>query len=222
MVTQSGSKRGGANGGVTLIELLLAVALLLLLVGAVVYNFSPLQRGADLDEGATQFEALLRFARAHAANASRQVQISFQDALDDSLGVSSQTIRVLWEPDPLGQPGVLEVLPEAAGYVRSILDLVTIAEVRPLSGDGMEPAPHLRVDEFPAKAFVPVRFYPDGSSDSAEIILASRGSEDERFVALRLLGAIGSIRRRQVASDEGLKNPESPVEGPAQPAANPE
>ena len=222
MVTRSGSKRGGTTWGFTLIELLLSVALLLLLVGAVVYNFSPLQRGADLEEGATQFEALLRFARAHAANTGRPVQITFQDDLDDTLGVSSESIRALWEPDPLGQPGTFETLPEASGYLRSILDLVTVAEVRPLAGDGTELVPLDRADDSPATPFVPVNFYPDGSSDSAEIVLASRGSEDGRLLAVRLLGVVGSVRRRQVSLEKAGEDPAPSLEPPAQPAAKPE
>src|SRR5438552_7992898 len=87
-----------AARGFTLIELLLALALLLMLVGAVVFSFSTLLRGRQLEEGATQLESLLRFARAHAANTGHRVQILFVgDA--DSDGPAA-TIRVAWEPDP--------------------------------------------------------------------------------------------------------------------------
>ena len=40
--------------GFSLVELLLAITLVLLMLGAVVFNFSSVQQGAELDEGATQ------------------------------------------------------------------------------------------------------------------------------------------------------------------------
>src|SRR6185436_18969580 len=71
----------------TLVELLLVVGLLLVLLGAMVFSFSTLRKGASLDEGTTQLEALLRFARAHAAHTGRQVQIAFEEEIGDGLSV---------------------------------------------------------------------------------------------------------------------------------------
>jgi prepilin-type N-terminal cleavage/methylation domain-containing protein len=45
MARLAGHKRRGAGRGFTLVELLLTTALVLLLVGAVVFNFSTLQSG---------------------------------------------------------------------------------------------------------------------------------------------------------------------------------
>src|SRR2546422_9176444 len=90
------------GGGFTLVELLLAVALVLLLVGATVFSFSTLLGGTQAEEGAGQVESLLRFARAHASNTGRKVQLVF-DAETDS-GSPAASMRIVWEPDPLGQP----------------------------------------------------------------------------------------------------------------------
>src|SRR5688572_20780973 len=76
------TRKGGAAGrvsqsGFSLLELLLAVSLVLLLMGSLVFNFSNLLRGNQLAEGATQLETLMRFARAQAANSGRKVQLVF-------------------------------------------------------------------------------------------------------------------------------------------------
>ena len=39
----------------------------------------------------------------------------------------------------------------------------------------------------------PITFYPDGSSDSAEIIVAARSTEEEQRMSVRLVGITGSI-----------------------------
>jgi type II secretory pathway pseudopilin PulG len=83
MVISARRSKTKGGPGFTLVELVLVVALLLGLLGALVYNFGPMQRGANLDEGAKQFEALVRFAGAHAASTGRAVQFRFE--LDCSL-----------------------------------------------------------------------------------------------------------------------------------------
>jgi prepilin-type N-terminal cleavage/methylation domain-containing protein len=56
--------------------------------------------------------------------------------------------------------------------------------------------------DFPA-----ITFYPDGSCDSADIILASRNSEDDRRVAVRLSGFLGSVSGRTVSASEVNSDP---------------
>src|SRR4051812_19732999 len=78
MVTRT--RRHRTDGlGFTLLEMLLTVALLVALLAAVVYNFESARRGSDLEEGARQLEALVRFAGAHAANTGKAVQLRFGD-----------------------------------------------------------------------------------------------------------------------------------------------
>src|SRR5262249_29733011 len=111
-----GLKPAETRHGFTLVELLLTVGLLLLLLCAVIFNFSTLQRGAALEEAANEMEALLRFARAQAAGPGRQVQIRFDEDVGDGLSVPLGRLQVLWEADPVARPGFFEPLPEAASY----------------------------------------------------------------------------------------------------------
>src|SRR5262249_26802298 len=124
MVAQVGLKRCKAREAFTLVELLLAVVLVVLLLGALALNFSTLHHGAELQEGTVQFESLLRFARAYAANSGRQVQIRIGPASDLASPKTSGFLRVVWEPDPVSQPGKFQDLRDAELYIRSVTDLV--------------------------------------------------------------------------------------------------
>lgn len=140
--------------GFTLVELLLAVALLLLLLGAVVFNYSALQRGARLDEGAGQMETLFRFARAQAASSGRAVRIEFVQASTDTsregplgihrtvdsnpppqmTGATSNAaaiggLIVGWESDPFGAPGRFVPLSEAQSYLEQLDGEIRIVRV---------------------------------------------------------------------------------------------
>ncbi len=208
-------KNFAAKHGYTLVELLLAVVLVLGLLSAVVFNFSSGNRNAQLDEGATQVEALFRFARAHAASTGKQVRILFPEAEsgDNAELLAAEapgaTVRVTCELDPIGSPGVFTDVPAAANFVASISDLVSIqqvqsgeaapesfAEVAPLASEPTaEPAP----EEAARGAFAAVTFYPDGTGDSVELFLTSRSEEDARRVSVRVTGLTGSIRRQVIA-----------------------
>jgi prepilin-type N-terminal cleavage/methylation domain-containing protein len=227
MRTKAGLQRREAGQGFTLVELLLATALVLLLLGAAVFNFSALYRGSELDEGASQLEGLLRFARAQAANTGRQVQIWFEEDLGDGFMVPLGNLQVLWEPDPLGRPGWFENLAEADAYVRGITDLIRIEEVRaPEAGaselavlPGDDAVEEEASDEF--FSYPPITFYPDGSSDSAEIVVASRSDEDTRRLAVRIVGVTGAIQRRAVTAESEEIEPENQIEQPERSAEPP-
>ena len=210
--------------GFTLIEQLLTVVLVLLLLGAVVYNFSSATTGARLDEGATQVEALFRFARAHAESTGKQVRILFPEAEsgDNAELLSAEspgtTVRVMWEADPVGAPGVFQDLPEAASYVQSISDLVSIQQVQPTTpgaettGEPVaaDDAPDAAIAEAARSPFTVVTFYPDGTGDSVEIVLASRNADDARRFTVRVAGLTGTIRR-QAVGDATASQPEPPA-----------
>jgi len=209
MTTLTGQTRHGTGRGFTLVELLLATVLLLLLLSAAIFSFSTFQHGAELNEGAAQLEGLIRFARAHAANTGRQVQINFEEEVDGETTASLGGIRVLWEPDPLGDPGTFVDLPEAAPIVRSVTELVEVRNVQWIEpgtdpGSSVVPGDAETLDywgdEF-IEVFPPITFHPDGSSDSAEITLVSRAADDLRRVAVRLVGLTGAIHRRVVVEE---------------------
>jgi prepilin-type N-terminal cleavage/methylation domain-containing protein len=207
---RTGPQRREAGRGFTLIELLLATVLMLLLISAVVFSFSSLQRGSELDEGVAQFEALLRYARAHAENTGRQVLISFEDANDPDMPGPPASIQVTWEPDPLGQPGVFERLLVAEQYVEEINRLVQVEGVSvsepastPRTGfsSGNPTEGENSFEDF--FDFLPsIRVYPDGSSDSAEVVLSSRAEDDFRKMGVRLVGITGAIRHEQIGEPQ--------------------
>ena len=61
--------------------------------------------------------------------------------------------------------------------------------------DPTDPMP--TANEFPS-----ITFYPDGTSDSAEVVLASRNDEDERRLAVRLGGMLGTVSTRTISASE--------------------
>ena len=136
------------HGGFTLVELLLAVTLLAGLMGAAVFGFSSLQRSAQLNEGVERVETAMRFARAHAANTGRKVQVVVTTAIDANISTSSassandsaslgssnsdqplHSLSILWEADPARAPGVFESIPSLSGDVADVSDLVEIRSV---------------------------------------------------------------------------------------------
>jgi len=149
--------RGG--GGFTLVELLLAITLLAGLMAAAIFGFSSLQRSAQLNEGVERVETAMRFARAHAANTGRKVQIvvttseaaaassasasssssSSGDSRSDAPGLAADALHslsILWEADPAGAPGVFEPIPSLSGDVADVSELVEIRSVgRESKGD---------------------------------------------------------------------------------------
>ena len=221
MVTWSGLRRQRA--GFTLLELLLTTLLLLLLFGAVVFNFDSLQRGAQLEDAALQMEGLLRFASAQAAQTGRRVQLSFEPTLGDDFFDVLGGMQLRWEPDPLEQPGLYQPLREAEDYVQRITDAVLIEEVRRLDANGREldsasagiaEESALATEADPAQT-PSIDFYPDGTSDSAVIVLTSWDYDDPRRIELKLIGLTGAIRRTLRSSETDSLGSE-PVDAPRQ------
>ena len=231
MTNATTSRRRKTAAAFTLVELLLTVALMLLLAGAVIINFGAMDRNARLEEGASQVETLFRYARAQAANTGRQVRIVF--GFDGQLaggGASTnqpQTLagtnagfQMLWEPDPVAAPGRFEVLRGAELLLEQVNDLVQVREVRQpgaksgdaASLDGSSQSPSSQVGgtnqmaslDAPASSMPPLTCYPDGSSDSAEIVLAAASGEDTRLAMVTLSGLTGASRHRLTASADDL------------------
>ena len=199
-------QRRGDGDGFTLIELLLTLVVLMLLLGAVVMNFTGLQSSSQLDEGVEQFESLVRYARAHAANSGCRVRLTFEEvAGEGELAVPLGNVFVVWEPDPLNKPGEFHPLQEVAPLRETMLQFVEVDEVRPvgggldgvrLSGNGLaELAPPAEEQSY---GFEPITFYPDGSSDTAEVVFSARESDEERQVAVQIIGTTGTVRRHVI------------------------
>ncbi len=241
MLNTGKSRRGQGRKGFTLVELLLAVSLMLLLGGAVICSFGTLDHGARLEEGATQVELVLRYARAQAASTGRQVKVVFGEdsematgqgysaatvapaASADSNTTSSNEVsgvRVLWEADPLEAPGKFTPLPGAEPLTDQLNDLVRVMRVRPPQagapqGDatGLDTAPAQfatsSTNNAPASAgqaaagpMPALTCYPDGSSDSAEILVSALDDDETRLSVVTLSGVTGALRHRFISATE--------------------
>jgi len=58
-----------------------------------------------------------------------------------------------------------------------------------------------------------ITFYPDGSSDKAEIIVSSRREEDHRKMMLRVTGMLGSVTRKLLETDQFLRGAPGGLDG---------
>ena len=146
-----------------------------------------------------------------AANTSSTNQPSGSSATSSESGM-----LVEWEPDPIGAPGRFEVLREAASYLDQIGAMVRVEGRNPpdavppgaatsLAGaelatqptaTGAASASQLSDPNGPAGPRPPLFFYPDGSSDFAELVVRSRNDDERRSVILSLSGLTGAIRQR--------------------------
>jgi type II secretory pathway pseudopilin PulG len=198
------------RAGFSLIELLLTIVLLMMLVGASIYSLSSLRVGSDLNEGVERLETLFRYARAHAANSGRQVRIVFPSSVDGAEAQPAK-ITVLWEPDPLGKPGEFVELTGQGWTGHQLEEMIAIESLQ-----GLVPGNRHAVvdwmdiqDEFPERTAGmmsqarPVAFFPDGSSDSVEVVLRSLEERDQRRFSVRLVGITGSIFRTELSGDDG-------------------
>ena len=67
------------RGGLTLIEMVLTMGLILLIAAVGVISFTGLERSQKLTEGARRFETVLRMAKADAANQGRCIRLSVDE-----------------------------------------------------------------------------------------------------------------------------------------------
>jgi prepilin-type N-terminal cleavage/methylation domain-containing protein len=211
------------RAGFSLVELLLTLVLILCLAAASVFTFTAIYRSSNLDEGVDRFQSLIRFAQAEASTTGRKVRLEFVPAraVDVKMNpeVELRDIKVMWEADLLNAPGVFaeytnkawseEIVNELVGVqkVKTDQSIETIAAPENTAAAGAETSEIAAFDE----EFPSITFYPDGSCDSAEIVLASRNPEDERRLEVHLSGLLGSVSTRAVdsASDEFSEETES-------------
>lgn len=208
----------------TLIELILVVALVSLLLGAVAFNFGTLARGQSLEEGASQFEALLRLSRANAATSGRPVLLALLSSTNASPsqdGSNSLSLAVLSQPDPLRQPDLFRTIPSTQLLLTQLSELIRLEIPLPSrpdqtdqtdrsdQSDPSNPSP----PSSPAPPFTPIlTFNPDGSSDAADFILVPQDPEDHRRIHIHIDAITGAIHRRYLASDPGRPDNELPSE----------
>lgn len=202
--------RRSYSQGFTLIETLLAASLFMLLLTATIISLEPASRGSKLDQGAVRLESILRFARAEAANMGRRVRVSIQQ--DDGAETNQpDQIRVSWEPEPLNEPDVFQNLSCAKWEMDDFSECVSVEQVSVTDSNEVPGLVENSADEWeeefadliPFSEPSPITFNPDGSSDSAEIVLAARKKEDARRIAVRVMGLTGVISREVMADCKG-------------------
>jgi prepilin-type N-terminal cleavage/methylation domain-containing protein len=194
--------------GFSLVELLLTLVLILCLAAAAVFSFTAIYRSANLDEGLDRMQALIRFAQAEAATTGCKVRIQFEPTPAETAEEPTdlRRIRVTWEPDYLTAPGLFQTYTNKSWSEEMVNELVGVEMVKPLDkSSGVSTAVEnveQETEDYFGGEFPAITFYPDGSCDSAEIVLASLNEDDQRRLAVRITGILGSISSRSVSSDE--------------------
>lgn len=196
--------------GFSLVELLLTLVLILCLAAASVFTFTAIYNSANLDEGSDRFQSLIRFAQAEAATTGRKVRLQFvpNESAPLESAAELRTIKVTWEADLLNSPGVFEEYTNKAWSEVIVNELVGVTKVAQMSESGA-PMPAESTESATAmeeysesQGFPAITFYPDGTCDSAEVVLASRNSDDERRMAVRLGGMLGTMTTRTMSSTD--------------------
>ena len=229
------------SGAFTLVELLLAVALLALLLGAIAFNFSSLQQGQALEQGADQFESLLRIARAHSALSGHPVLVGLIPASPHaspsaSANPDALALAVLAQPDPLQNPSLLTPVPGTAALLPTLAELVQL-EVQfpnpslpqPDTSPSPDPIPAPHADPtISAAATTPtnlpphashsiqtlVTFHPDGSANPASFTLVSLDPSDTRRLRIAFDPVSASFQRQLLAPAQDPLASQDPTPAP--------
>lgn len=218
-----------AGRAFTLIEIVLTISLMLMLMGVFVFGHWGI-RSEYLDQGTYRFETVLRMARAEAAYRGRRMRLQFGTSTQTaaSQAESAGQFMIMWEPQPLAQPGQF-IAYQGGVWARNLpSDMVAVVRCRRVGAsahDVLTYDQNLSMDQDPqSEALQNLDFYPDGSSDSAFIELQSRDLEDLRGAIIELDGINGIIKtsvmgstqlqeyyeQKQIEAPQGNSQPSSP------------
>lgn len=191
--------QGSARRAFTLIEMTIALGLLTILVGVITANMFGRVADHYLDEGSQQFETVLRLTRAEAAGQGRRFRLSFDAETGDS--------KVQWEPQPLAQPGQFAAFADSSWVESLPTQYVRVVRCRKLGSDAYETLVfgQPKRDDMNQRGQAnldEVDFYPDGSSESAIIELASRDEKDPRRAVIQLDGVNHLITTQLMLEEE--------------------
>ena len=187
MVGRQADEAPRASRGFTLMELVLVLGIVAMLAGIVLVNVPAFRASRTLEEGQGRFVTGLRMARADAANRGRRIRLGFDPDTYDPL--------VLWEPDPLAAPG--QFVPFTLCLWQKFLkvDGVWVEECyftgestfRTLADAGVAG----QTEE--ASDLAAITFEPNGSSDSAVLILMAAEAPDGPRARIELNGVTGIV-----------------------------
>ena len=193
--------------GFTIIELLLALSLVVLLVGLTVISFGNWQDAARVGAGAEHVESVLRLARAQAASQGRRFRLTFHP--------ETLQAEVQWESSPLTEPGQFVTYP--GEWSRDLLaPPLRIRRCERRGRGAMVMSIDGQTDklETPDGGVVqPIRFYPDGSCDSAVVEVVD-GDEEEptRVGRIDIDGPTGAMELRVMTPTEYEEQAELDIE----------
>ena len=179
----------------TLLELILSLSLLMLLAGAAIGTFWGTLSATKTQANADRICSLLRATRAEAANTGRRFQISFD--------AETRQPVVAIEEDPLGEPGVFS--PCKAWWAEGVELMEGVRVVLcHRTGDSAftDAGQPTRAPGKGDDSLSSLTFWPDGSSDSARIVLANDDEDHPWVVEITLNGVDGTIATRQIDTEE--------------------
>jgi len=170
------------SGGMTLLEVLLAVSIFVFLVGVTAIGLRLLSSRGSISDAVKNFAVGLRMTRAEAASQGKRFRLTF----DEELGG-----KILLETDPISSPGQFVEYAECTWNQRlinphlrvtgSILTgpsaFSTLGQIGDIGDEG--------------KKIQSITFNADGSCDSAEITLKARDEDDSRSFIVKLDGMTG-------------------------------
>ena len=182
--------------GFTLLEVVLALAILVLLAGIVVISVPGTWGSRSLEEGALRIETALRMARADAANKGRRLRLAF----DEETGRPT----VLWEPEPLTGPGEFveytactwKRFLEVEGVQVERCQFVGASAYRNIE-EATYSGGYATDTDRPA-----ITFEPNGSSDSVVIELMATDAPETRRARVELDGMTGTVSGRVLTLEE--------------------
>jgi len=178
-----------ARRGFTLVEIVLALAILVLLMGIAAVNFPALRGGHALQEASLRMETALRMARADAANRGRRLRLQF----DQQQGRAN----VLWEPQPLTEPGEFVQYTACTWQKFLQIDGIDVERCEFVGASAYRNFEEATVGGGYAADLdqAAVTFEPDGSSDSVVIELVAADAPEGPRARLQLDGLTGAVSR---------------------------
>lgn len=177
--------------GFTFLEVILAMAVMLVIASVFLFSYNALSAGRDLGEGALRFESVLRLARAEATQTGRRLRLL--------VNAEDGGYRIEWEPNPLTEPGAFVDYMES-GWAESLpTDLVKVARLD-LGPDEWVPS---ESGGGGAARVNGITFEADGSSESARFVLTSTRQESTEQLIVEIDGVNGVIRTHEPEAEEG-------------------
>jgi prepilin-type N-terminal cleavage/methylation domain-containing protein len=180
----------------TLVEIILAAAVIALLAGTFVLAMGRWYQRQSLDESAMRVEAIIRMARAEACSQGRLIRLAFDP--------SSLAPVIAWEPNPLQEPG--RFVPHYGAWANDLpTDLLRFIQCRRTGQSARKLLAYSDAQEPAAPGGEPLQsitFMPDGSCDSAVIEVAAADGLDPRIGRIEINGITGSAALRMLTPIE--------------------